>query len=157
MSENALERFGFSEGDLQNVMQEAKEKAETKSDRRICSCGHPIRNHSSTTTGEVSCKSGRLFCPCIVKNPVIKVPDTRFFMRKTLGNGAMHALSLGIYAAIQSDPNNANKLEWIDGNVCGRCKNEGVLVYPTNLTRQGVVMDTPAEFTLLLCEDCRFG
>lgn len=156
MNQNALDRFGFSEEDLQGVMQKAKDEAENKSDRRICSCGHPIRNHKTTTGGDVSCKSGRLFCPCIDKHPVIKVPDTRFFMRKTTGNGAMHALSMGIYAAVQSDPGNADKLEWIIGDICEKCGNEGVRVYPTNLTRQGVVMDDPSEFSRLLCEDCRF-
>lgn len=65
-------------------------------DRRICICGHPISRHDPQTG---ICKPSRLDCPCKRKHAVLDVPNTRYFLGKTLGSGEKHALTRGIFLA----------------------------------------------------------
>tara|TARA_R110000782_G_scaffold112223_2_gene202127 strand:- start:719 stop:1186 length:468 start_codon:yes stop_codon:yes gene_type:complete len=151
-----LDRFGYTEEGLDEVLEAKKAEVASRRDPRICSCGHPVKFHTVTAYG-TSCKPGRLLCPCTGVFAVITVPDTRYFMRKSDGNGKLHALTLGIHSAIKANPDSIDKFEWIIDNACGKCGNEEVQLHPTNLTPNGVIVDKAAEFSLLLCDDCRFG
>lgn len=156
---NVRDLFGFSSDDVEEAFKEKEEEEARKRDGRICSCGHPVKHHTKTSDGYISCKPGRQFCPCEMLAPVIKVPDTRYFMRRSQGNGARHALSMGIHAAIKANTKSEDLMEWLVPPVCQNpnCGNEGVKLYPTHITAERVVMDEPTKFNVLLCDDCRFG
>lgn len=154
---NPMGILGFSAEEVEEALKEKEQEKADARDGRICACGHPVRHHAITSLGEVSCKPGRQFCKCEHLKPVIKVPDTRYFMRRTEGNAKLHALSLGILALSKSKPHLADKMEWLVPNTCERCKTEGVYLFPTNLTEDMVIVDKSATFTALLCDECRFG
>jgi hypothetical protein len=157
ITNNPLDVFGFGSEAVEQVFAEVAENAEKNRDLTICVCGHPTRNHTrNQLLNEDSCQSGKLFCPCLSAYPIIKVPDTRFFMRKTLGNGPKHALSMGIHALASKGSEYANQMEWLVDISCDKCKAEGVKVFPTNVTKQGTIVEDAAALTMLLCEDCLY-
>jgi len=73
------------------------------------------------------------------------------FLRKTEGAGAMHALSRGIYAAIEA----GRSVEWIVDLVCDKCNAQGKRVVPVPVTQNGFISDYATGFDALLCDDCR--
>lgn len=154
---NVMNVFGFGLEEVEEAMKQKEQEKLNARDGRICACGHPVKHHDVTRLGAVSCQPGRQLCPCVKLHPVIKVPDTRYFMRKSEGNGKLHALTMGIVASIKSKPETENLMEWIVPIICEKCGNEEVSLFPTNVTPDGVVVDEPSKFSLLLCEDCRFG
>ena len=156
-ADKVMSVFGFGIDEVEEAMQQKEQEKADARDGRICACGHPVRHHPITSTGEVSCRPGRQFCKCEHLKPVIKVADTRYFMRRSEGNGKLHALTLGIVASVKSKAELADKMEWLVPNTCEKCKTEDVALYPTNLTEDMVIVDKSATFTALLCDDCRFG
>lgn len=157
MQNNPMSIFGFGIEDVEEAMKQKEEEKANGRDGRICACGHPVKHHSATRQNIVSCKPGRQLCKCTRIHPVIKVPDTRYFMRRTEGNAQLHALSMGIVAFIKAKPDLKDEMQWIIPIACEKCGNEEVRLFPTNVTPEGIVVDEPAKFTKLLCEDCRFG
>lgn len=122
----------------------------------ICSCGHPVAKHIvSETTRDVLCKPGLLNCKCEYLHPVIEVPNTRFFMRKSLGNGPYHALSLGLVAAIKAaNEDQAKQIKWVIPDTCEFCKAEGVATSPTHVDKAKRVWEEPQTHNVLICADC---
>jgi hypothetical protein len=157
MEKNVMSVFGFGIEDVEEAMDKVKQEKERARDGRICACGHSMRHHDVASTGEVTCSPGRQLCKCEQWKPVIKVADTRYFMRKSEGNGQLHALTLGIVASFKAKPELADKMEWLVPSTCERCKNEEVQLFPTHVSEAGVIVDHSAPFSALLCEDCRFG
>lgn len=164
VSSNPMDVFGFSSEAVEAVLEKKEKEKLNARDGRICICGHPAKYHKSDSAMNWVCSPGKQPCPCASMRPVIKVPDTRYFLRKSEGNGQLHALSLGIVSCINSKRIGEltreewiAKIEWIIPNNCDKCGAEDVRIFPTNVTEDGVVMDKPSQFSVLLCEDCRFG
>ena len=155
MTENPLGRFGVSEEDIDAIIRTSAEVGKVR-DGRICICGHPVGRHTSFV-GLVSCKPARLECPCKKIHPVLEVPNTRYFMRKTIGNGISHALTLGLRAAQVADPESMSEVAWLVPDVCAKCGEEGKKSQPCNVTQTGMVIDEPEGYDVLLCNDCRYG
>lgn len=129
-------------------------------DRRICICGHAIsRHHYNHHENAHYCKPGQLSCPCIQATPVLEVPNTRYFMRKSLGSGKMHALSRGVAASIVALGDEfTEKKKWLVDEVCQICK-EPSKFYPVQLTKDGKMLlpvgDEDEGLTAFLCSACR--
>lgn len=118
-------------------------------DGRICTCGHPVSRHTQVA-GIVLCKPTRMECPCKTVRAVLEASDTRSFLRKTSGGGALHALSRGLYAALQK----GGSVEWIVDQQCDRCKKPGP-VSPVPVTQRGTATDQATGYDALLCGQCR--
>lgn len=118
-------------------------------DRRICVCGHPVGRHTQVS-GIVFCKPTRMDCPCKSLRPVLKAEDTRNFLRKTEGPGALHALGRGLKAAHDAGKN----VEWVVEAKCDRCHVEGP-ISPVAVTQRGVIVDVATGYDALLCRKCR--
>ena len=135
-------------------------KAEPRTaDRRICICGHAMsRHHFDKYDGRTHCKPGQLACPCLVERAVINVPNTRYFMRKSMGSGAKHALPRGIAASMEAlgDDFTENKT-WLVDAECDFC-HMPTKFYPVRVTPTGEILDDDANdegVTAFMCNDCR--
>jgi hypothetical protein len=147
-------------------------------DGLICSCGHAWKYHKPEFG---YCLPGRQACRCNDFIPVLKVSDTRYFMRKSQGNGKLHALSLGIAAArlskpegeLEEEPKDDSKpkrtkrpveMKWNLDICCMKCRAVDVGLSPTMVSLQGQIVyepeviyaDDPGKkiFNLLLCDSC---
>lgn len=154
-----MDFLGFEREEVEEVIIKREEELANARDGRICSCGHPVKHHKVDRDNPnlSSCKPGRQLCPCGKLRPVILVADTRYFLRKSEGNGRLHALALGIVASMRADADLAERMEWLVPSTCDKCKTEDVQLFPTYVTQQGVIMDQPTKNTVLLCDNCRFG
>lgn len=154
-----MDFLGFDRDEVEEEIVKKEQELANARDGRICSCGHPVKHHNVDKDNPTisACKPGRQFCPCAKLKPVIKVGDTRYFLRKSEGNGKLHALALGIVASMRAKPHLADEMEWLVPNTCEKCQTENVQLFPTYVTQQGVIMDDPTKFSVLLCNDCRFG
>lgn len=148
-------------------LEEAKEynaiyRQESRSlDRRICICGHAMsRHHFNTATGGHYCKPGQLACACIQQRPVIEVPNTRYFMRKSHGSGPKHALVLGIVAAMEAMGEEfTSRREWLVPELCDFCGKESKF-YPVRVTPEGATLldnENDQGVTGFKCAECRAG
>lgn len=154
--ENPLGRFSnLAEDEIDEVIRTSTERASAR-DGRICSCGHPTSRHTEFA-GVVSCKPARMECKCKKVRAVLNVPNTRYFMRKTIGNGKSHALLLGLRSAQLAEPDSMSEVEWLIPDVCDRCKAEGKGSEPVNVTKSGIVVDVPEGYNAFLCNSCRYG
>jgi len=118
-------------------------------DRRICVCGHPAGRHTQIQ-GLTICKPTRMECPCKNLRAVLRAEDTRNFLRKTEGSGALHALGRGLRAAQDA----GKSVEWLVEAKCDRCLAEAQ-VSPVAVTQRGVVVQAATGFDALLCRKCR--
>jgi hypothetical protein len=132
-------------------------------DRRICICGHAMsRHHVNGITGEHYCKPGQLSCPCIQERPVVEVPNTRPFMRKSRGSGAKHALVLGFAGAEERlGEEFTSKRTWLIEEKCDICKepfSENEKFFPVRVTTDGIPIsdyDDDTGVTAFMCRECR--
>lgn len=118
-------------------------------DRRICVCGHPAGRHTQVQ-GITLCKPTRMECPCKNLRAVLRAEDTRNFLRKTEGSGALHALGRGLKAAHEA----GKTVEWLVEAKCDRCLTPGQ-VSPVAVTQRGIVVQAATGFDALLCRKCR--
>lgn len=128
-------------------------------DRRICICGHAMsRHHFNDYTGGYYCKPGQLSCACINKRPVIEVPNTRYFMRKSHGSGPKHALVLGMIAATEAMGDDfTSQKNWLVEELCDICGQESKF-YPVRVTPEGDTLpdqDEDQGVTAFKCVNCR--
>jgi hypothetical protein len=91
--------------------------------------------------------------------PVIEVPNTRYFMRKSLGSGAKHALVRGVAAAIEaSSPEEfEERRTWLVPPICDKCKVESKY-FPVRINKLGYAVndsDLDDGYYAFLCELCR--
>jgi hypothetical protein len=157
MTTNPLDLFGFDSDEIDEVFKENEIEAIIRRDKRICSCGHPIKKHENIEHVGWLCKPGKHHCQCSVPYAVITVWDTRYFMRKSVGNGGRHALALGIKASMDANPTKNDLLQWLIPATCQGCSTENVKLYPVNMTDQGVIKEESAFITKLLCDGCAYG
>jgi hypothetical protein len=166
---NAL---SFSEEDAEAVMDEFE--AEKSLNGQICACGHTVKQHTySSLVGKTLCKSGKQLCNCAHVNVVLRVSNSRFFMRKSTGHGPRHALTLGILAVVKENrlrdefepAKNQKKpeqitMEWVNNPIfCERCKATDKKLSPILMTTNRVRYDLEIKVsdrlvTALLCEEC---
>lgn len=148
---NALEQIGISLDEAKEADDKLLEKSRRGNrDRRVCVCGHALTKHT-TYAGILTCKPSAMLCPCKKIRPVLSAEDTRMFLRKTEGAGAMHALSRGMYASLSA----GKDVQWIVPLECDRCKAKDKRVVPVPVTQSGFSADGPTGFDALLCDDCR--
>lgn len=122
---------------------------ELVADRGICICGHPSRHHRNIE-GQETCISKNLFCPCNYLLTVIECEDLRFFAKVTRGEGANHALSLGI----ASSHFRGKWVKWRGEPVCMNCKKTGVRTRPVPVDKHGIKKKGPAAVNVLACLEC---
>lgn len=147
---DALSKLGMSLDEVREVDEKLTKKNKIKRDRRVCLCGHAVSKHT-TFNGILVCKPSAMMCPCKKIRPVLEADDTRMFLRKTEGAGAMHALSRGLYACIEA----GRKVEWIVDLACDKCGATDKRVVPVPVTQNGFLADHATGFDALLCDDCR--
>jgi hypothetical protein len=157
MTGNPLDLFGFEEDDIEDVFKENELQEIIRRDKRVCACGHPIKKHKDLKEAGWICKPGRHHCKCSIPRAVIAVWDTRYFMRKSVGNGGRHALALGIKACINADPTKNNLIEWLVPSTCQQCNTENVKLYPVSMTDQGVIVQESGFISMLLCDACAYN
>jgi len=149
---NALEMMGITLEEGLAADKAMLEKTTTKRQRtpEICICGHSVTKHSNHV-GLVNCKPAALDCPCKKLRVVLEAEDTRLFLRKTGGAGAMHALSRGITSSIQA----GKAVKWTVDLMCDRCQSSANNVVPVPVTQNGYGADYATGFDALLCPECR--
>jgi hypothetical protein len=148
---NALEMMGISIEEALEVDKQLTDKHKSKKkDSRICICGHAVVKHT-VYGGVVACKPSALTCPCKKVRSVLEAEDTRYFLRKTAGSGAMHALSRGIINSIKTH----KSVTWIIPLECDRCGRSENNVVPVPVTQSGYATDEATGYDALLCPDCR--
>ena len=143
--------------DALGISQESVEKFLGDRDRydhskHVCICGHAINKHSHYEDGFGTCLTGRHYCPCAAKNPVLYANDTRYFMRKTYGSGSKHALSAGLLRLNQVK----KKAHWLIKPTCWKpdCTSGNPLIFPVALDKFNRVLKEPGPINVLLCETC---
>jgi hypothetical protein len=150
MEDKNQDPFSFMDFTLEEAI-EADESVETgrTRDGRVCVCGHPMTRHVFVA-GLVFCKPTRMECPCKEQRAVIDTTDTRSFLRKTAGQGPLHALGRGLQNAIKA----GHKVDWLIDMKCDRCETEGPIA-PVAVSQRGVAMDEATGYDKLLCKQCR--
>jgi hypothetical protein len=147
----ALEAMGISLEEAIEADAKSRERLSSMArDPRICLCGHATARHT-VVNGVVFCKPSRMECPCKKVRPVLEADDTRKFLRRTTGSGALHALTLGIVSHAQT----GKSVRWIVDLVCDRCGASDNNVVPAAVTQQGRATNSPTGFDALLCPTCR--
>jgi hypothetical protein len=118
----------------------------------VCICGHAINKHSGYETGYGVCLTGRHYCPCRQKQPVLYANDTRYFMRKTFGLGSKHALSAGLLRLAQE----GKKAHWLETPKCwsNNCQSGNPLIFPVPLDLKNQIVNKPGPINVLMCETC---
>ena len=150
-NEEILKAMGISLEEAQRVDQELVEKTRArKRDSRICICGHAVNKHN-VYAGILECKPSAMICPCKKIRPILETSDTRMFLRKTEGAGVMHALNRGIVAAITA----GKEVHWLENLACDKCKGTDGQIVPAPVTSNGVPMNHPTGFDVLMCYTCR--
>jgi len=151
-----LDAFDVNESDMK-LVDEALRQSPRRNDKRICICGHSVSRHDDTTK---LCRPSRFDCPCKRLHPVIEVPDTRYFLSRTLGSGEKHALTRGIYLARQAQTEEFDeRAKWLIDMVCENpsCGAETKL-FPVMCDSEGFRLydsDDDAGVTAFYCENCR--
>jgi hypothetical protein len=162
-------KLGVSTEDVDKV--EDRQRLKGPTDRRICLCGHGTNKHQDPNISDVKrnryidgkvaerqyeCRpNASVICPCKLPLPVIVVSDSRWFLRKTTGGGASHALIRGIRSLLDID--NAT-VEWLIEPTCFKCGDTSSgNILPVPLTKTGnLTHDGLSEgYDRLLCEECR--
>lgn len=128
-------------------------------DRRICACGHAMTRHKyDKFQNRHICKPGAYTCPCLVQKPVLDVPNTKYFMRKSFGSGTKHALAMGYAASKEAlGEEFVEKINWLIPKTCEICGTESAY-YPVRVTTTGAVLldsDKDEGVTAFLCASCR--
>lgn len=144
-----LKAMGLSLDEVRKADGLVREKRHDR-DQRVCLCGHAISRHT-VTNGVVYCKPGRMECPCKKCRPVLEASDTRKFLRKTSGAGALHALSLGLLAHSETE----KPVKWIIELKCDRCQKNDKNVVPVPVTQHGKAVSYATGYDALLCKECR--
>lgn len=150
-AEDALAAMGLSIDEVAKADKEitARTKAGNR-DRRVCLCGHGVSKHTNFA-GTLTCKPSAMFCKCKKIRPVLETSDTRIFLRKTEGAGAMHALSRGIFAAVKA----GRDVEWTVELKCDKCGSTQGPIVPSPVTQSGMSTSEATGFDALLCGECR--
>lgn len=145
-----FDMLSVDETEVLEKLDEVK-KNPRRRDSGICICGHARSKHLVGALG-TSCVPGKQYCPCKAVRVVVETSDTRFFMFKTEGGGANHAIVRGMVKA----KNSGAEVHWVAEYRCDRCQTEGpVSVLP--VSQRGIIMSEATGYDVLLCDTCRNG
>lgn len=149
----ALKALGISVEEALEVNQQERKRFAEKKDRRICLCGHPVKQHMTNGDGSYTCTRAKVYCPCRKIDVALEAEDARLFMFKTAGPSARHALVRGIAASIEKN----KEVTWVMDRVCFMCGVlDGRTVVPVPATKDGRFMhEGEGPLTALVCEECR--
>jgi len=151
-----LDAFDVNQDELE-LIDKAVRQPPQRNDRRICICGHPVSRHDKETR---ACRPARFDCPCRRLHPVIEVPNTRFFLSRTMGSGEKHALTRGIFMARQAMGDDFDeRAKWLVELQCENpeCK-QPTKLYPVKCDTDWFrIYDADKEqgVTCFYCENCR--
>jgi hypothetical protein len=148
--QNPFAFLDFSEEEALEVVNEVSKNPHHR-DGGICLCGHPRSKHIEGPLG-YTCAPAKQFCPCKKMRIVVESSDTRFFLCKTLGGGARHALSQGMIKATQKGAS----VVWIETSNCDKCGEEKP-VSPIPVSQRGNEMQEATGYDVLMCRECRLG
>ena len=164
--------FGISEAEMAEALAKANGKREAQKGL-VCICGHPAGRHLETEyrgitrircTAHKNSENPSAECPCKEARIVLKVDDSRGFLRKTTGAGSSHALVLGIASSRQKAKDafaegkrdkETFDMEWLVELKCDKCGSYDSGVVPCPVSDRGVVISYASAITLFLCKDCR--
>jgi hypothetical protein len=144
---NALDRLGIDESEIQIHRSDLKRK---EYDRKVCICGHAMNKHKEFRSGQWQCHTAKMYCPCEIPKAVVEVSDTRFFMTKSRGYGAKHALSTGLSRLNERGGTSRLIIE----PVCFACKRETTPLLPATFDRERRLIFKPGPLNGLFCIDC---
>lgn len=139
----------FTVEEAQKADQHLIENPVIDRDGRVCVCGHPVARHTNVS-GLVYCKPTRMECPCKSVRAVLDAADIRPFLRKTSGQGPLHALGRGLQACVTKEI----EVRWLIDMQCDRCKAKGP-VSPVPVTQRGISVNHATGYDALLCRECR--
>lgn len=147
--ESIFDGLGISE---ESVSRFLSDRDRYDSSKHVCICGHAINKHSGYEEGYGLCITGRHWCPCKMKRPVLFANDTRYFMRKTYGSGSRHALSTGLQRLAQV----GKKAYWLEPPECwnDKCTSGNPLIFPVAMDSNSRIVKEPGPINVLLCETC---
>ena len=139
--------FDLSEDEIRNTIERETIRARVR-DGRICICGHPLTRHS-TYADVVACNPTKMICDCKDIRVVVETSDTRWFLRKTEGSGASHAL----VKAMQTARDKGADVKWLVDPVCDKpnCGNRDIRPVIVMQEKNGKSIRN----TILLCSECR--
>lgn len=153
-----MDEFDLDEDEV-NQVNDVYRTDPRSNDRRICNCGHAMSRHHPDIKKGVYCKPGQLVCECINPRAVMEVPNTRYFMRKSVGSGTKHALARGYAAAKEAMGEDfVERMTWLIDKVCDKCEAETDKYYPVRTDLNGYALydaDRDMGVTGFLCPDCR--
>jgi hypothetical protein len=141
--------FGFDEAEEADRDAMERDGRFRDRDRRICACGHPFSRHH-TLSGRLECKPSKMYCKCKNQKAVLESDDTRFFLRKTMGAGALHALGRGLKATVER----GIEIRWVIEPNCEKC-GEVDKLSPVPVTQHGIAQSYDTGYTAMLCRKCR--
>lgn len=118
--------------------------------RDVCACGHAMNKHTKYESGHWDCHTAKMWCPCQEPIPVLQADDTKYFMTKTHGYGAKHALATGLLRCRQKGV--ATKM--IVALQCFKCAMAGVELLPAAINRDNRLVDVPASRNGIFCLKC---
>jgi hypothetical protein len=146
-SANALQELGLDE---QEIMAHREDSKRREFNRLVCVCGHAMNKHNEFNPGLWSCHTARMYCPCEKPRAVVEVSDTRYFMTKSRGYGAQHALSTGLSKL--HERGGTSRL--IIDPKCFRCEEPKSPLLPAAFDRDVRLVFKPGHLNGLFCHDC---
>ncbi len=144
---NALQELRIDDSEVDAFL---SNRAQNPPEKMVCICGHATNKHNEISKDYWSCVTARHYCPCAKPIPVLLVQDTRYFMRKTYGYGAKHAMSTGLRKLNQE----GKWSKFIIDLSCFRCNSTDVKLHPAALNRDFRISDRPEAINVLLCWNC---
>ena len=151
-AKDALAALGITDDEVAQMQQELKQQ--TRRDSRVCICGYPMSRHDfSAGVGVALVRLPKSEFTCKSSKAVLKVGDTRLFLRTTTGPGPEHALTKGMVATAMA----GKEVEWLVDVECSKCKTTEGRISPVPLTAGLTIAYEASSTNALLCEDCMMG
>ena len=149
--EDAFDQLGLSLEEVE-AFQLAK-RAKKVANSEVCACGHAMNKHTQYESGHWDCHTAKMWCPCQEPIPVLVADDTKYFMTKTHGYGAKHALATGLLRCRQKGV----KTRMIVEPICFKCERETDNLFPAAINRENRLVDVPADRNGIFCIECIYA
>ncbi len=149
--EDAFDQLGLSLEEVEAFQQANRAKKIANSE--VCACGHAMNKHTKYESGHWSCHTAKMFCPCQEPIPVLVADDTKYFMTKTHGYGARHALATGLLRCRQKGV----KTRMIVEPRCFKCDRQTENLFPAAINRENRLVNVPADRNGIFCIECIYA
>ncbi len=146
--EDAFDQLGLSLEEVEAFQQANRAKKIANSE--VCACGHAMNKHTKYESGHWDCHTAKMWCPCQEPIPVLVADDTKYFMTKTHGYGARHALATGLLRCRQIGV----KTRMIVEPRCFKCARQTDNLFPAAINRENRLVDVPADRNGIFCIEC---